>query len=323
MIVRVRMANADDLGFGLRHLRYVVVTAELGGIRRAARRLGVDPGGVSRRIRDLENEIGAALFIRGQGGVTLTFAGERFVQRARKALSQASHAAQDAGITGQGQQGVVRIGVISSLASGFLPDLVESYKADHTGVRLEYFEAGPEEHVPAVQQHRLDVAFLTGQPLAEGCDLAHLWNERVFVAMSDGHELAVQKELAWSDLQGRRFVVSNVQPGPEIADYLVKHLSELGHSPEIDRQAVYRDNLMQIVARGYDLTLTSEATIATQFSGVTYRPLAGETLPFCAVWSPRNDNPAFRRLLSLAKTLSKRCGAYVTNGKAAHFGGLS
>ncbi|MCG7505326.1 LysR family transcriptional regulator [Mesorhizobium retamae] len=316
------MANTDDPGFELRHLRYVVATAELGGIRRAARRLGVDPGAVSRRIQDLENEIGAALFIRGQGGVTLTFAGERFLQQARKALSLASHAVQDAGVIGQGQAGVIRIGVISSLASGFLPELVESYKAHHAAVRLEYVEAGPEEHVPAVQQHRLDVAFLTGQPIAEGCDLAHLWNERVFVAMSDRHELAGKQDLAWSDLQGQRFVVSEVQPGPEIADYLVKHLSALGRSPTIDHQAVYRDNLMQIVAGGHHLTLTSEATIATQFSGLVYRPLAGEVLPFCAVWSPKNDNPAFRRLLSLAKMLSKKCGACLANGKTTHSGEL-
>lgn len=318
LIVRMRMANSDDLGFELRHLRYVIATAELGGIRRAARRLGVDPGAVSRRIRDLESEIGVALFIRGQGGVTLTFAGERFLQRARKALFQASHAAQDAGAIGQGQQGIIRIGVISSLASGFLPELVESYKAEHAGVRLEYIEAGPEEHVPAVQQHRLDVAFLTGEPIAEGCDFAHLWNERVFVAMSDRHELAGEQEIAWNALQGRRFVVSEVQPGPEIAEYLVKHLSALGHSPAIDRQAVYRDNLMQIVAGGHHLTLTSEATIATQFSGVVYRPLVGEILPFCAVWSPRNDNPAFRRLLSLAKVLSKKCAACQANGELTH-----
>ena len=249
--------------FGLHHLRYVIATAELGGVRRAARHLGVDPGTVSRRIRDLENEVGAALFIRGQGGIKLTFAGERFLQRAREAVAHVGQAAQDVGAVGRGDQGIIRIGLISSLASGFLPELVKSYKAEHADVRLEYVEGGPEQHVPAVQQHRLDVAFLTGQPVAEGCDLAHLWNERVFVAMSDQHELAGERELTWRNLQGRRFVVSEAQPGPEIADYLVKHLSALGHSPAIEHQAVYRDNLMQIVAGGHHLTLTSEATIAT------------------------------------------------------------
>lgn len=295
--------------FELRHLRYVIATAEFGGIRRAARCLDVQPSTISRRIRDLEDEIGAALFIRDQRGASLTYAGERFLQRARNAINQVSYAAQDAGIIGRGQEGVIRIGLISSLASGFLAELVKAFKAEHAGVRLEYIDGGSADHIPAVQQHRLDVAFLTGTASADGCDLAHLWNERVYVVMSDKHELAGKEDIAWSDLHGRLFIVSEARPGPEIYDYLVKHLSDLGHSPSVERQAVYRDTLMQIVASGHSLTLTSEATIAAQFPGVAYRPLAGEILPFCGVWSPKNDNPAFRRLLSLAKVISKRRGA--------------
>ncbi len=300
------MRGKHSARFELRHLRYVIAMAEFGGIRKAARTLGVQPSTISRRVRDLEDEIGAALFIRAHGGVSLTYAGERFLQRARKAIDHVSYAAQDACVIGRGQEGVVRIGLMSSLASGFLPELVEAYYADHAGVRLEYSEGGPADHVSAVQQHRLDVAFLTGTTTVEDCDLAHLWNERIYVVMPTKHELAEKEEIAWRDLHGQRFIVSEAQPGPEIHDYLVKHLSSLGHSPNIQRQAVYRDTLMQIVAGGSSLTLTSEATIAAQFPGVAYRPLANEILPFCAVWSPKNDNPAFRRLLSLAKVRSTK-----------------
>lgn len=73
----------------------------------------------------------------------------------------------------------------------------------------------------------------------------------------------------------------------------------------MDRQAVGRDNLMQLVAMGQGLTLTSEAITATRFPGVVFRPLNGQVWPYSAIWSPRNDNPALRRLLSLARSLSR------------------
>jgi hypothetical protein len=41
-----------------------------------------------------------------------------------------------------------------------------------------------------------------------------------------------------------------------------------------------------------------------QFPGITYRELADEVLPFSMVWSAQNDNPASRRLLSLARSLT-------------------
>jgi DNA-binding transcriptional LysR family regulator len=288
----------------LRHLRYVIAAAEHGSFRRAARVLGVRESAVSRRIRDLEEELGSSLFIRQPSGVVLTYAGKRFVRQARRVLAQVEDAAKDVGAIGRGENGVVRIGLFSSLAAGFLAELIQAYDADHAGVRLDFVEGGPEDHVPAIRQHRLDIAFLIGAPAAEGCDIAHLWNERVYVAMQETDTLATEDEVVWQDLRDRHFVVSEAAPGPEFRDYLVKHFAELGHRPNIQLQAVYRDNLMQLVASGQGLTLTSEATIATQFPGVAYRPLAGEILPFCAIWSPRNDNPAFRRLLSLAKSLS-------------------
>ncbi|MFX7992956.1 hypothetical protein ABTK58_20845, partial [Acinetobacter baumannii] len=58
-------------------------------------------------------------------------------------------------------------------------------------------------------------------------------------------------------------------------------------------------------------TVMSEAGTAAQFPGTAYRQLAGEVLPFCAVWSPRNDNPAWRRLLSLARSMSRSAAATI------------
>jgi hypothetical protein len=147
---------------------------------------------------------------------------------------------------------------------------------------------------------------LTGEQEVDGCDRLHLWDERVLVAMPRVHRLADFAAVSWEDLRTERFIVSEADPGPEIHDYLVKHLAGLGHHPSVERHGVSRDNLMNLVSFGGGLTLTSEATVGANFPGVVYKSLAGELLPFCAFWSPRNDNPALRRMLSLARIMSKR-----------------
>ena len=52
----------------------------------------------------------------------------------------------------------------------------------------------------------------------------------------------------------------------------------------------------------------SEATTAAQIPGICYRPITGEVLPFSGVWSPKNDNPALRRFISMAKIMARRQG---------------
>ena len=293
----------------LQYLRYVLVAAEKRSFRQAAIDLGVWESTISRGIRDLEDEIGVALFIRHPGGVRLTNAGDRFLNHARMAVGRIEYALKDAGAAGRGEVGGVRIGIFSSLSSGFLADLLQTYQAENPSVHLYFVEGSPAEHVAAVQHHRMDVAFLTGEPVAYGCEAARFWEERVFVVLPENHSLAEHKEIGWNDLHDEHFIVSEVDPGPEIHDYLMKHLAELGHHPAVERCGVGRDNLMKLVTLHHGLMLTSEATTAAAFPGVVYRPIRGERLPFSAVWSLRNDNPAFRRLLSMARILSKRAAA--------------
>jgi DNA-binding transcriptional LysR family regulator len=86
----------------------------------------------------------------------------------------------------------------------------------------------------------------------------------------------------------------------------VKHLSQMGPAPMVERHGVGRDNLMHLVALGQGVALASEAATATHFPGVRFVPLCGEILRFSAIWSRRNDNPALRRLLSLARTMARQ-----------------
>lgn len=309
---------ASLLTIELRHLRYFVATAEHGSFRRAGAVLGLDHSAVSRRIRDLEDHLGASLFNRHSGGVCLTLAGERFLRRARRALRSIDDGAQDVAAIGRSEAGRIRIGIFSSLASGYLTDVLRTYTERHTGVSIEFIDGDPAEHVAAVRQVRIDVAFVTGIAERPGCETAHLWSERVYAVLPEDHVLVTRSELDWPDLLDERFIVSDIAPGPEIQNYLVQRLADLGRHPEIELQAVGRDNLLPLVALGRGLTLTSEAATAAYFPGIVYRPICGESLPFCAVWSPVNDNPSMRRLLSLARSMaSPRKSRQRMNGVAA------
>lgn len=288
----------------LRHLRYAIAAAEHHSFRRAASVLGVQQSAVSRRIRDIEDGVGASLFTRHSAGVDLTDAGCKFVHHARSAMAEIDRAAKLAGSSGRGERGSVRLGVFSSLASGFIARMLRKYEAMNARVGIEYIEGAPREHIAAIRRFQLDVAFLTGPVDILDCDTEHFWTEKVFVVVPSDNPLAARDSLSWEQLKDQHFVVSETYPGPEIHDYLVKHLANLGQHASVECCAVGRDNLMQIVSFGRGLSLTSEATTGTRFPGVVYRELVGEELPFHAVWSPENDNPALRRLLSLARKMA-------------------
>ncbi|SIQ80713.1 DNA-binding transcriptional regulator, LysR family [Rhizobium sp. RU35A] len=297
----------------LRHISYVVAASEHGSFRRAAAALGVQESAISRRVRDLEIRLGTALFVRSHSGVTLTLAGKQFVDRGRKALSEIGLARTEVAAIGRVGDGELRIGILSSLGSSFLADLIQKFSEKYATIQMSFADGDQAEHVAAIRQRQLDVAFLTGTLEWEGCECRHLWSEQVFVAMPDQHVLAETEQLDWGDVIGERFIVSDAAPGQEIYNYLVQRLAGLGRQPEILPHSVGRHNLLSLVALGQGLTLASEGITATQVPGVVFRPIGNETLPYSMVWSEQNDNPALQRFLDIAAALETQNVSSVTS----------
>ncbi|MEW6256312.1 MAG: LysR family transcriptional regulator [Pseudomonadota bacterium] len=98
----------------LRHLRCFLAAAEHASFRRAGTALGIQASSVSRRIRDLEDQLGVSLFQRHNGGVRLTVAGEKFKARARAIIEQVSEGVVDNSVIGCGVDGRIRIGLVAT-----------------------------------------------------------------------------------------------------------------------------------------------------------------------------------------------------------------
>ena len=284
-----------------------LLVAEHISFSRAAQVLGVRQSAVSRRVRALEDKLGVSLFEREAGGVRLTEAGRRFLERSRTALAEIDHAVRSAASAGCGAEGAVRIGILSSLSGGFVRELLLNYRQAHPAVAIDIVEGPTHEHIARITERLLDIAFVTGTPTAPQCDIAVLWQARVFVALPEKHVLADGNSIEWEGLKDERFIVSREAPGPEIHDYVIQRLASLGFSPAVERFSVGRETLMHLVALGFGISVISEAGIATHYPGVAFRSLATDqdTLPYSAAWLPSNDNPALRRLISLARSMSR------------------
>ena len=294
-------ASVSDDTLDLTSLAYAVLVSENGSFRLAGQILGVRTSAVSRRVRSLEDTLGVSLFHRTRRGVQATTAGQRVLKRARSILSDVGALKRTALQNSTGAEGRLRLGVVASIACGFARHLLASFVRDHPGLELEVVEGSSAENIAAVRALTLDFAFVAGAPLSPGCELEELWRERVMVALPDHHHLSTAELISWEQLENERFIVSRVDPGPEIQDYIVRSLADLGKHPNVEQLSVQRETLLALVGLGQGLSLVGEAEAGVTYPGVTFRPLDHEKIPFSLVWSQSNDNPGFRRFLSSAR----------------------
>ncbi|SAI68519.1 LysR family transcriptional regulator [Bordetella trematum] len=152
----------------LRRLRYFVVLAETLHFGKAALRLAIAQPPLSHQIRVLERELGAQLFERSNRRVELTSAGQALLPEARRLLEQAAKTAQVAARVERGEQGELRLGVVSTAAlTQAVSRLILSYRQRWPGVRLHIEEFTTHEQLSAMVERRLDFAFVRGAQAPE------------------------------------------------------------------------------------------------------------------------------------------------------------
>src|SRR4051794_29315339 len=124
----------------IRHLRYFIAVAEERSVTRAAERLWLAQPGLSRQIRDLEQELGTQLFERHARGVELTEVGNLFLERARTA----SAAVDAAGATGRdaagGVVGTVRLGIALGTSWHLTATVLDEFARARPRVELTLLE---------------------------------------------------------------------------------------------------------------------------------------------------------------------------------------
>ena len=124
----------------LHHLRNFVAVARARSLRSAARSLGLTQPALTRSVRELEAELGVALFQRHARGVSLTVAGERFLLRAQAALEELRRGSEEAAQARGEMQGHVAVALSSAPVLSLLARAYAQFRRDWPDVHLRFVE---------------------------------------------------------------------------------------------------------------------------------------------------------------------------------------
>ncbi len=224
---------------------------------------------------------------------------------AKFGAEQLRRAVGEMALVRQARIGELRIGLIASLAQGPLSDLLAAYRERFPNVELRISEDSSQAHAAAMLSGRLDAAFLLGEPRLPTCETRHFYDEAIFAALPISHSLALSSRLTWEDLRHETLLVRADGSGPEVEGIIVRHLSSPGFRPKITVQYVGRENLLNMVGRGYGLTLVTSSAMGAIYPGVHFIPIApAEIARWSIVWSTNNTNPALNRLLKMSAEIA-------------------
>ncbi len=237
----------------LTELRYLVAVAEERHFGRAAERCHVSQPSLSASIKKLEDELGARVFERGKRGVFVTEVGEGVVAQARRALDEAARVKSVARQGRNPLKGVLRLGLIHTVAPYLLPELVAALRRLAPEMPLDIEENMTASLDRLLRAGELDVVLLALPYEAPGIEVLPLYDEEFRVVAPRKHPLARRKAVAVEELEAYELLL--LPEGHCLRDQVLDACREFTRPPPPGRQGNSLETLRSMVASGLGVTV--------------------------------------------------------------------
>ncbi len=285
----------------LKHLRYFIAVAEEGSFHRAARRLCIAQPALSRRVRDLEDELEVALFERSSRGVRLTAAGEVLCTEARQIMAQLETARERTRLAAQGRYGTVNVGLTTVVAQmRAAVAAIGAAKRSVAGVNFKLHLVPSDQQMGALARGEIDLGLQYRRPpYPPGIAYRDLRRDRYVVMVARDHRLAGRGSIRLADLSGEDMLFPSPTLRPETYREMLAACQRGGLEPRIALEA---EGLVSMVAEGLAVSLYNSALAASAaIDGVTYLEVEDLDIPLqlAVAWEKSRETPAVLALVAL------------------------
>jgi DNA-binding transcriptional LysR family regulator len=246
----------------LRQFKAIQAIANHGKIVNAAKVLGLTSSAVTIQLRQVEEEIGLALFDRTAGGMRPTAAGLAVVDAAQ-AIDERLRLLKDQMDAVKGvRAGSLRLGVVST-AKYFAPRLMAAFMKEHPDIDMRLVVGNRAETIGSLKSHDVDVA-LMGRPPKDVPVRASAFGDHplVIIAPPD-HPLAAARDISKERIAGEHFLIREPGSGTRIS--LEIFLGDVpGRIDDLGVEMGSNETIKQAVMAGLGVAFISAHTIASE-----------------------------------------------------------
>lgn len=236
----------------LRQLRAFVTVADKGSFVKASHALLLSQPALSHCIKQLEEQIGSALFQRTTRNVYLTPLGMSFLPNARHLLRQFDATMDDLHETVMRKQGRVTIACLPSVASRLMPRVVSTNDQLFPGVRVIIRDGNLQDVKDMLLTGEADLGIGSGTGSAQEINSAVLAHDKLHAVLPVTSPLARKRKITWRELAEYPFVAMSHQTG--VRDLLDEVISNHGIALRIVAEVSNIATLTGMIEEGIGLS---------------------------------------------------------------------
>ena len=245
------------MDISLRQIRYFIATANAGQVSRAAMDINVSQSAVTAAIKSLEESIGAPLFDRHSGGVSLTYEGNLFLDHARHIVATVDEAVRLPRRIRDDVRGYIRLAVSYTVAGYFLPPHLARFLRGFPNVEVQVSEADRTDIEEGLIAGTFDLAVMLTSNIINQEDISYdtLWRSRRRLWLDAQHRFLESNAVSLQDISTEPYIMLTVDEASNTAQ---RYWNRSPYRPNTIFRTSSVEAVRSMVANGMGIAILSD-----------------------------------------------------------------
>jgi len=287
----------------IRHLRYFLAVAEELHFRRAAEKLFVSQPGLSRQIKQMENELGVVLFERHNRKVVLTKAGAFLRDEVSLNLKNLDNIFRSTKLLDGGVEGNLRFGYVGSAMHEIIPNLMIDFSDKFPKVSFNLDEMDNNKQLVALMNQEIDLGFVRYRNIPSGLEEVTNYEDTFSLVLPKNHKIHIDNFKSLREFEDVPFILFDESYSVSYFEIIMSIFDDFGFKPIVSHKSVNANSIFRLVEKNFGISIIPTPLKLGYDMDVKFIELKDikQRTSLRVIRNPNNQNPSLNNFIELLK----------------------
>jgi DNA-binding transcriptional LysR family regulator len=285
----------------LRHLKYFLAVAQELHFRKAAEKLFISQPGLSRQIKQLEEELGVTLFERHNRKVILTKVGEYLKIEFTNQLNTLSHTLENAKLLQIGKKGALKIGYVGSAMQDVIPNLLLKFEKNNPDILFNLKEVDNQKQIKDLLSFDLDIGFVRLERVPRNLEIKPILKENFCLVLPKSHEINKENFKSLLAFKNESFILFDAKYSTSYYEKVMQIFDDCGFTPLVSHNTIHSTSIFKLVENGFGISIIPKSLAQKRGYKIKFIELDKilQKTTLSVIWNQKNGNPILNDVLRL------------------------
>ena len=283
-----------------RHIKYFLAVAEDLHFRKAAERLFISQPGLSRQIKQMEDDLGITLFDRHNRKVELTNTGQYLQIELIKNLKNLEHIFNHAKLLNDGIGGDLKFGYVGSAMQEIIPNVLLQFRKEHPEVVFSLKEMDNQKQIENLFTHDIDMGFVRLERVPRGLEIVPVLTETFCLVVPKGYPINSVNFKDLSQFKDESFILFDPKYSASYYEKVMQIFDDSGFSPIVSHNTVHASSIYKLVENNFGISIVPKS-LKVENANVAFIELdkIKQRTVLSVIWNKDNRNPILNKVVEL------------------------